>query len=365
MNDLLHRIAFGLLRGINRTLAESILQCVGSETNFFTHSRQQLIASIGHDSRLFANDYRQNLLKKAEQELAFIEQHRVTPLYYNDCDFPSRLADCEDAPIMLYATGNSNLNEAHVVSIVGTRHATPYGIGFTERLVEDMAEKIDGLVIVSGLAYGIDIAAHRTALRCGVPTVAVLAHGLNTIYPAAHRNIAVQMVESGGALLTEYTSTDAIHRGNFVARNRIVAAMSDCTIVAESASKGGALITARLASGYCRDVFALPGRSSDRYSAGCNKLIASNVAALVENADDVISAMSWTSRTEGTQTELFTPLSPEEQTIVDYLQEKGEGQVNTMGIQLGIPMARLMSLLIDLEFQGTIVPFPGGKYRLS
>ena len=363
----LYQIAFSSLRGINRTLAEELLTRVESEERFFTLSHKELRDIIGFDNKLFDRKYRDEVLQKASSESEFIDRHNnIRTLYYTDPDYPARLANCEDAPIMLYCSGSCNLNAAHMVSIVGTRHATPYGNSFVTRLVEDLASSMDDIVIVSGLAYGIDITAHRAALHCDIPTIAVLAHGLNTIYPAAHRNTAVEIAQSKGALITDYRSCDAIHRGNFIARNRIVAAISDCTIVAESAIKGGALITARLASGYCRDVFALPGRTSDTYSAGCNRLISSNIAALVTNTDDIISAMRWTTRkTEGMQSELFIELSDEEQRVVDYLTLHGEAQINTLCVSVNIPIARLMGLLIDMEFKGLILSFPGSKYRLA
>lgn len=365
--NLLYRIAFASLRGINRTLAEELLARVETEERFFSLSQKELIELVGFDNKLLDRKYRDEVLQKAASEVDFIEKHKnVRAIYYTDPEFPSRLADCEDAPIILYVTGSCNLNTTHMVSIVGTRHATPYGNTFVNRLVDDLAAKLDDVAIISGLAYGIDITAHRAALRNNIPTIAVLAHGLNTIYPAAHRNCAVEIIQNGGALVTDYRTSDSIHRGNFIARNRIVASLSDCVIVAESAKKGGALITARLASGYCRDVFALPGRTSDTYSAGCNHLIASNTAALVTDADDIISAMRWTPRlAEGSQSEMFVELSDEEQSVVDYLTSHGEAQINTLCIALNIPIARLMGLLIDMEFKGLVLTFPGGKYRLA
>lgn len=230
----------------------------------------------------------------------------------------------------------------------------------------DFQKKIDNLVIVSGLAYGIDIAAHRAALHCGVPTVAVLAHGLNTIYPASHRSTAADIVRSGGMLLTDYMSQDALHKGNFVARNRIVAGLCDCTVVAESAIKGGALITAGIASAYHRDVAALPGKTSDRFSQGCNKLIADNTAALISDADSLIAMMGWQSRQqEGDQATIPLILSPEEEAVIGYLTEKGEGDINTIGVTLNLPMHKLLPLLVDMEFKSLILTYPGGKYRLA
>lgn len=364
--DLTYHIAFASLKGINRTLADEILARVGNEETFFTATEQQLASVLGFKNKLLGRAYRDEVLEKARRENEFISNNNVRAIYYTDDMFPCRFADCDDAPLILYTTGNCDLNASHIVSIVGTRHATPYGIDFTTRLVEDLAKSIDNLIIVSGLAYGIDIAAHNASLRNNVPTIAVLAHGLNMIYPASHRNIAADIARNGGMLVTDYRSIDPIHKGNFVARNRIVASLCDCLVVAESAEKGGALITAGIASSYNRDVFALPGRTSDKYSAGCNRLISSNVAALIENADDIIKLMRWTPKAqEGEQTTLPIELSEDEQLVVDYLTSHGEAQINQLCVVLNYPIAKLMSLLIDMEFKGLVLTYPGGRYRLA
>lgn len=368
-DNRVYEIAFASLRGINRTLAGEFLARVGTEKAFFDATERQLGAMMGFGNKLFDGGYRQSLLDKARREADFVEAHGIHTLYYTDPGYPSRLADADDAPLLLYTLGNCDLNRGHLVAVVGTRHATPYGVEFVKQLVADLARKsAEPITIVSGLAFGIDAAAHDASLRCGVPTVGVLAHGLNTIYPAQHRTMAAEMVRtaSGGMLVTEYGSSDPVHKGNFVARNRIVAAMTDCTIVAESARKGGALITAKLASGYNRDVFALPGRTSDRYSAGCNSLIAANMAALVEDADDILAAMRWPlAEAAPEQPSLFVELSSEEQAVVDFLTDKGEAHITQLTMALGMNVGRLMSLLIDMEFKGLILTFPGGKYRLA
>ena len=214
--------------------------------------------------------------------------------YFTDDDFPHRLSGTPDGPVLIYHKGDvSCLNADKMISVVGTRHATPYGIHFCDTLVRDVSERIADAVIVSGLAYGIDIAAHRAALSHGVPTIAVLAHGLNPIYPSQHRNDAVKILIEGGLLLPDYTSQAAMSRGNFLARNRIIAGLSDCTIVVESAEKGGAIVTAGISSSYNRDVFAVPGKVSDIYSAGCNNLIRRNTASLITCCDDMMKAMRW------------------------------------------------------------------------
>lgn len=366
-DSLTHRIAFASLRGINRLMALEILNRIGSEQAFFEASESQLAAMMGFTNRLFDHSYRASLLEKARRETDFVAANNISPLYFTDPAYPVRLADADDAPLLLYTLGNCDLNAGRMISVVGTRHATPYGIDFVNRLIDDLSQTMtEPLTVVSGLAFGIDAAAHTAALRSGIPTVGVLAHGLNMIYPSQHRSLAAGIARSGGMLVTEYGASAAVHKGNFVARNRIVAAMCDCVVVAESASKGGALITAGLASGYNRDVFALPGRTSDRYSAGCNHLIANNVAALVENAGDILHAMRWPEKTtENTQPSLFDELTPEQQAVVDYLTEHGEAQLNQLTIATGITVGRMMSLLIDMEFRGLVLTYPGGKYRLA
>ncbi len=362
---LISRIAFATLKGITRTLAQEIKARIDSEEAFFTATERQLAAVMGFQSKLFDRAYRDRLIAEATREADFIAAGNVRPIYYEDDDYPARLADCPDAPLMLYSAGRCDLNSSLTVGIVGTRHATPYGLEFTRNLVKELAEKTDGkVVVVSGLAFGIDIEAHNAAMREGLQTVAVLAHGLNTIYPAQHRNAAAKIALGGGMLLTDYRSCDSVHRSNFLARNRIVAGLSDCLVVAESATKGGALVTARIANDYGRDVFALPGRISDKYSSGCNSLIERNMAALITDGNRLIDAMGWPRRaTEPVQASLFIELSPEEEAVAQYLREAGEGHINTMTVELGIGIGKLTGLLIEMEFKGLITPFPGGKYR--
>ena len=367
-SQLAYRIAFSSVRGITRTLADKILAVIGSEEAFFTASAAQLAAALGFRSRILDDSYRQSLLDTAEAELHRIDNQPITPIYFTDEAYPARLADCEDAPLMLYASGSCPLNsDAPTVAIVGTRHATAYGVGFTRDFVAALAEKcLTPPIIVSGLAYGIDIAAHRAALEAGIPTIAVLAHGLNTVYPSAHRQTAAQIIRSNGLLLTDYKTGDPLHKGNFIARNRIVAQLSDALVVMESAEKGGAMITARLAGEYGRDVFALPGRLTDPYSAGTNALIARNRASLLTSAEDFAAAMNWPMRTaEPQQQTLFPEVSPEQQAILEFLTANGQSQVNPMSVQLNIPVGKLMALLIDLEFKHLVAALPGAKYQLA
>ncbi len=367
MNDArLYKLAFSRVKGQSVKLAEQLIEAIGSEEDFFKLKTSELESIAGVKSVIYSDKHRAQALEEAKREAEYLESRNIRALYFTDSDYPQRLLTCEDAPIMIYATGTCDLNAEHVVSIVGTRHATAYGISFVNDVVKSLADQIDDLVIVSGLAYGIDIAAHRAAMKESIRTVGVFAHGLSTIYPSTHRNDAASMIRDGGAVLTEYIHDAPIHKGNFLARNRIVAGMCDCLLVAESAQHGGALVTAKTAVGYGRDVFALPGRKSDRYSVGCNNLIANNMATLVQSADDIIDSMRWSRRPqEGEQTSMFIELTPEELAVTEFLREKGDARANEMSIALNIALPKMLSMLIDLEFRGVILSFPGGNYRLA
>lgn len=368
MSQLLHRIAFSQVKGNNPKMATQILNRIGSEEEFFTLSQAALSSRLEFSGRITDNTYRSELLEKARAEVAFIESNRVRCFHFTDENYPQRLLECDDAPVMLYALGNADINATHMVSIVGTRNATVYGVNFINRLIGDLAERIDNLTIVSGLAFGCDITAHRRAMELGLPTIGVVAHGLDTLYPAEHRNYAAKMVrDGGGMILSDYLHGTPPHRGNFLARNRIVAGMADCIVVAESAARrGGALHTAKLGMLYNRDVFALPGRTSDLYSGGCNMLIRTNVAHLIETADDLIEAMNWKCRPpEGEQTLLFPELTPQQQLVIDYIRQNGEAQINSLTATLGIPAGQLMALLVEMEFNGLLLSLPGARYRLA
>ena len=365
--QLRYRIALAGVKGMNRLLAETLVELTGDVSAFFTLSQRELTELTGWNSTLFSEVERGKALLSATNEISFIRKNNITPLFFTDADYPQRLLECDDAPLMLYYKGNTSLQVPRVVSIVGTRHATPYGKNFVDTLVRDLADACPDTLIVSGLAYGVDVAAHRAALRYGLPTVGVLAHGLNTIYPAQHRNTAVEMLGNGG-LLTEYTSSQATHRGFFLARNRIVAGLADAVVVVESGIKGGSLFTATIAGDYHRDVFALPGRVGDISSMGCNNLIRQNKAALLTCADDLIEAMGWGNRREQPSQTMLTverevDLTAEEQRIMQYLSLNGEGQINRMAVELDTPIATLSATLVELEFKGCVVAFPGGVYR--
>lgn len=367
-DELTYQIAFAAIRGMGFDLAHKILDVIPSEKEFFEMPEQELKAITGGRSKVYERSYRQELLEKATREIDFIKSNDIGVTYFTDSDYPLRFANASDAPILLYTFGNCNLNAKHIVSIVGTRRATEYGTHFCDVLVTELSSQIKDLIIVSGLAYGIDISAHRASLRNNVPTVAVQARGLNKIYPSQHRNDAIEIVNKGGMIVSDYMSQDEIHKGNFLARNRIIAALSDCTVVAESADSGGALVTANLAGSYNRDVFALPGRNSDEFSQGCNRLIKNNQAQLISCANDLIDAMQWersTSKKKPTELELFPKLTREEQMIVDLIRQKGDVHINVLTEQLQIPVYRVMSILVDLDCRGIVLTLPGCRYAMA
>ncbi|MEG1861176.1 MAG: DNA-processing protein DprA [Bacteroidaceae bacterium] len=309
-------------------------------------------------------------LFRAEKEIDFAENHNIRCLCSSDPLYPTRLQDCSDAPLVLFYRGTANLNAQHVVSIVGTRHITECGKDLCHALTTDLAHRCPHVIVVSGLAYGIDIHAHRSALKAGIDTVGVLAHGLDRLYPSAHRDTAQQMIQQGG-LLTEFMSGTIPDKGNFVRRNRIVAGISDACIVVESAAKGGALITAGIAQDYNREVFACPGRITDPYSEGCNNLIRNNAAQLITCAADITTALGWLSpedqaalKQKTAQQELFPVLSPDEQSLVTLLQGTDGKQINQLVVEANLPVQRVTALLFEMELRGITKAMNGGRYRL-
>lgn len=363
------RIAFARLRGACPATARELLRRAGSEERFFSLGERELGLLLGGRTPISSGSYREGLLREAQLEENFVRAHDIRTLYFTDPAYPQRLLECPDAPLMLYGLGPADLNAPAVVSIVGTRHATAYGVGQVQELVQELASSLAVKpLIVSGLAHGIDVAAHRAALDAGLPTAGVVAHGLNTIYPAVHRPVAAKMVKEGGLVLTEYTSSVAIHRGNFLARNRIVAGVADVVVVAESAEKGGAMVTARLAREYDREVWAVPGRAHDTYSLGCNALVAKNIASLLDRPSRLIDAMSWPrcqSRSALEPPPLPLALGPDEQAIHDCLQQHGDCRLDALALHTAMPMARVRSTVTALEFKGLVTTFPGGLVRLG
>ena len=308
--------------------------------------------------------------KRAEVELEYDLKYGIQPICMNDERYPQRLKECDDAPLMLFYKGNANLNQQRVINIVGTRHCTPYGEDCIRRFITDLKQLSPQVLIVSGLAYGVDIVAHRQALANGYETVGVLAHGLDDLYPSRHRETALKMIEQGG-LLTEFLTLTNADKINFVRRNRIVSGMSDACILIESAAHGGGLITCDISQAYGRDVFAFPGRVGDAYSEGCNNLIRSNGAGLITSAADFIKDMGWQddatlmrAKQQGIERSLFPELSPEEQLIVNALAKTNDLQINLISVKTNIDISRLTSLLFTLEMKGVIKTFAGGMYHL-
>ena len=309
-------------------------------------------------------------LTRAAQEMEFITKHKVKPLLLGAEDYPQRLAECPDAPILMYYMGSANLNQKRVINIVGTRQCTTYGKDLIRRFIADLKRLCPEVLIVSGLAYGVDICAHREALGNGYETVGVLAHGLDEIYPSSHRETAKQMLKQGG-LLTEYMTETGADKMNFVKRNRIVAGMCDATILVESAAKGGGLITTGIAMDYNRSVFAFPGPVGAPYSEGCNHLIRDNGASLLTCAEDLVNAMGWQTdaqllqaQADGIERSFFPDLSPEDETIVKILDEMGDFQLNQLSVKANIPIGQLTGLLFQLEMKGVVRPLAGGTYHL-
>jgi len=368
-SPLAYRIAFASLAHVTTDLARKLLDVVGTEQQFFELSGTELRRITGgRRSRIYQDDYRRQCLQRALAEEQFIREHGIDVTYFTDAAYPRRLLEVPDAPVILYSLGHCDLESKHVVSVVGTRHATPYGLRFCENLVEDLAKALPDLVVVSGLAYGIDVTAHRTALKHNVPTVAVMARGLNHIYPTAHRPEAAAIVKRGGMLVTEYTCQEEVHKGNFLARNRIIAGLSDCTVIVESGIKGGALCTASLAMSYNRDVLAVPGRCGDEFSRGCNHLIRTNQAGLITSADDLMAAMGWhqaQQRKQPVQLSLFPDLDSDSQAVVNTLREMGEAHINQLADKLNIPVGKLTSTLMELTCDNVILALPGCRYTLS
>ena len=369
--EIFYAMALTRLTNFNYQQALELYRAMGSAQMLFEHRND--IGDILKDCspRLMEalKDWDEPM-RRAEAELRFMEEHRVRAITLNSDDYPQRLTECPDAPIILYYSGNADLNQAKVISVVGTRQITVYGQDLIRRFISELKRFCPQALIVSGLAYGVDINAHRQALENGYETVGVLAHGLDQIYPYRHRDTAAEMLNHGG-LLTEFMSQTNADRPNFVRRNRIVAGMADAVILVESAAKGGGLITAEIAQSYDRSVFAFPGNVGQPFSEGCNNLIRDNGAALISNAQDFVKAMGWMDESlrqranaDGIERNLFPELTPEEQQVVDLLQQTNDLQLNIITVKTGIPIGRLTALLFQLEMKGVVRPMAGGTYHL-
>lgn len=365
-SDILYRIALALTPGIGCKSYRQIVDLCGEPSLLFNMPRKELDQIFGNHRDIAESIANRTTLKRAEEECAFIERNNIIPLFCTDRDYPQRLnrSDCTDTPPLIYCQGHCNLNAKRVVGVVGTRRITPYGRDMAEKIVGEL--KCDDMVIVSGLAYGVDTAAHNAALSNSTPTAAVLGHGLDRLYPPQNRKLALNMLEQGGCLLTEYPSYSKISPSNFPARNRIIAALSDAVIVVEASEKGGALITANIANSYHREVFAVPGRITDTYSRGCNNLLANNKAIIYTNADNFFFNMGWErpSAQEGAQQMLFPALSRDEQAIVDLLRQEDMLGIEEICERTAFPLPKVAGILLNMELEDVIRCLPGKMYRL-
>lgn len=371
--ELFYTMALTRLTNFNYQQALELYRAVGSAQLLYEHRNEigDIIKDASPKLMEALKDWNEPM-RRAECEMRFMEEHRIRALTLNDDDYPQRLTECPDAPIILYYKGQADLNQERIVSLVGTRRMTTYGQDLIRRFIADLRQQCPEVLIVSGLAYGVDICAHREALAHGYPTVGVLAHGLDQIYPYRHRETAAEMVNHGG-LLTEFMTQTNADKPNFVRRNRIVAGMADSVILVESAAKGGGLITAEIAQSYARAVFAFPGNVGQMYSEGCNNLIRDNGAGLISNADDFVKAMGWPtvkdmplfSQSFGSDVGSQIPnLSAEEQQVVSLLQQTNDLQLNIITVKTGIPIGRLTALLFQLEMKCVVKPLAGGMYHL-
>lgn len=361
----LHQIALTLIPGVGDKTARKLLSYCGGVEEVFRLEKSELSRIPGLKNSQLREFNKTEILNEAEKELSFIEKYNIKILFYSDEEYPYRLKQCVDSPVLIYYKGNADLNTKKVISFVGSRKPTDYGRSICQELVTGLA--CQDILIISGLAYGIDACSHKTALEVNLPTVGVVGHGLDRIYPYQNRKLAEEMVKRGG-ILTEITSGNQPDRENFPKRNRIVAGMSDAIVVVEADIKSGAIITAEIANSYNRDVFAVPGRLGDDKSTGCNFLIKTNKAALVQSIEDINYIMGWEKRKDdlsGKQLNLFQSLSDEEKGIVKILREHQIIGIDELCVLSGINGNKIASLLLNLEFSGIVKCMPGKRFSLN
>jgi DNA processing protein len=364
--SLKHKIALGIIPRIGDINARKLVSHLGSVEAVFHEPYRNLVRIPGIGSGLAKYISDRSYLDIAEKEAEYITKHNIKSFFYLDEDYPFRLRQCDDSPVIFFLKGACDLNAARILSVVGTRNSTSRGKDLCEKIIGGLAAGHPELVIVSGLAYGIDIISHKAALASNLQTIGVLGHGLKTIYPATHRQVADSMLKKGG-LLTDFLSDSLPERNNFLKRNRIIAGLSDATLVIESGIKGGALITADIANSYNRDVFAVPGRPDDQWSAGCNSLIKTNKAALAENYNDIEDMLGWKPEKERQpeQKTLFSDLDDTEKIIYEKLKQEGELTIDNLCRSLDKPVYKLSAILLQMEFKGIIKCYPGNLYRTT
>ena len=369
--ETLYAVALTRINHFNLTTSLELYRKLGSATAVMEHRHD--IKAVLPDATPRLEEALKDVseaMRRAEQEMKFDEDHNIQPLVIGDDNYPERLRRCDDAPLVLYYRGTANLNHRHIISIVGTRHCTIYGQDIIRRFTADMKSLCHDTIIISGLAYGVDINAHRQALTNGMETVGVLAHGLDYLYPTAHRETATEMLRQGG-LATEFMTGTNADKMNFVRRNRIVAGLADATIVVESASKGGSLITANLASDYNRDVFAFPGNVGAPYCMGTNNLIRDNKATLITSAEDFVNLMGWANdnqllkaKKNGIERQLFPELNDNEKKIASLLANNNNMQISVISMRSGLTIPTISAALLNMEMQGIVRQMAGGIYHL-
>lgn len=360
----LHKIALTFIKSIGPVNAKNLLAYCGSAEAVFSASKKQLLQIPGIGEKTVEAILNTDALKRAEEELKFVEKHNIEVLFFSDDNYPKRLKNCFDSPILLYFKGEADLNHKRIISIVGTRNATEYGRNLCKQLCMVLAPY--NVLIVSGLAYGIDVTAHKECIANDITTVGVLGHGLDRLYPQVHKTVSQKMVLNGG-LLSEFPTLTNPDRQNFPQRNRIIAGIADATIVVEASIKGGALITAEIANSYNKDVYAFPGRTNDMFSEGCNFLIKTNRAGLINNANDLIYYLGWddeVNEKKKIQASLQINLTANEQKVVDALQNQ-QLSIDELAISVNIQQSKLAIILLTLEMQGIIISLPGKVYKLA
>lgn len=367
MTSIQRQIALSLFSGIGAVNARKLVAYLGSVDAIFNGSKKEMqsIPGIGKKMIDLIISTRSEILERAMAEIEFIKKHQIETYFYLDKNYPKRLAQCADAPVIFYQKGKVDLNATKIISVVGTRKATDYGRERVQQLLTGLKNSGIDVIVVSGLAYGIDYAAHKESVANGLQTVGVVGHGLDTLYPSTHRSFVKEMLTKNGALLSDFPSRSKIDPGNFLRRNRIIAGLSDCTIVVESAKKGGALVTADIANSYNRDVFAFPGRATDTYSVGCNALIRENKAAMITSAEDLINFMGWEQSAVPKQKQLFVELSTTDKKIVEQLNNNEILSISQLSKLLLISLPETSALLLELEFKGVVKYLPGSRIKLA
>lgn len=360
--ELFYLLALLKVDGIGDIMAKKLLTHFGNPEAIFKVKSNQITGIDGVGSVLLRNLKDKTVFEKANKELEFIKSNAINVSFFQDENYPDRLKHCIDSPVLIFTSGNINLKNKKLISIVGTRQITSYGMEFCKKFIEDLAP-LDP-VIVSGFAYGVDIVAHQLAMENNLQTIGVLAHGLNQIYPKTHKKYIARMEENGG-FITEFWSSSNPDKEKFVRRNRIVAGMTEATIVIESADKGGSLITANLANDYNRDVFAVPGRVTDKFSQGCNDLIKTQKANVLTSAADLVYVLNWDiqNKSKPVQKQLFVELELDEQKIYDFLLKNGKELLDVIALQCDFPIYKISGMLLNMELKGVIRPLPGKLFE--